>query len=250
MTKIGAFSYENRIIYSLCGFFLLHLTFSCESLFDLIGASSLWSLIYTIISAPGYLFPGKGYTKAFLTMLFWGSAGYFLGYILDRLHVTKTKTLTRCVKNKTIKNPYTDKILKYPENNSKNKAHKLKDYVWEIFGVLCVLILFTPVLLELWCSAFGCPERSRSSCYKLESDAQNTLASLASYFSESETNEVPTLQDLMRTEDLELYDGSTVNIDGPKDEIRVTVIEKKNRCVRGNKYEVYMGGTAGAWDWE
>ena len=246
MPKVNLVPYENRIIYSLCGFVLLHITLQYESFFGRYGTHFLLSLISAIISSPGYLVPGKGYTKALLIMLFWASAGYILGYFLDRLHAAKEKSLKRCVKNKTIKNPYVDKILKCPENHSQKKVKKLKDYFWEISIVSCVLILLTPAFLELLWYTIGHPGPC-SSCYKFETDAQNTLASLASYFSESETDEVPTLQDLMRTEDLVLHDGSTVNIDGPKDEIRVRVINHKVKCPRGNTYEVYMGGTAGEW---
>ncbi len=86
-----------------------------------------------------------------------------------------------------------------------------------------------------------------SKCIEFETNAHNTLAALAGYFSEPDKDAVPTLQDLINSEDLALYEYSTVIIDGPKDKLRVTVIDSKNRCVRGNRYEVYMGGTSGEW---
>jgi hypothetical protein len=94
----------------------------------------------------------------------------------------------------------------------------------------------------------GYPELSP--CSKIETDSLNTLAALASYFSEPTHTELPTVQDLIISEDLTLYKNSTVTIDGTVERIRVTVIEDKSKCRRGNKFEVYMGGTAGEWDHE
>ena len=204
--------------------------------------------IYDIMSTLGSLLPGKNEFTMFLIMFFLGSAGYLLGYFQDRLSVTKVKTLKRSRDDKKTKNPYINKIVKSPRNKSNKKGRPVGNLLRISNRLFIILItgavLFSMFIPDLWQSSVtGC----RSPCSLVETDAQNTLAALASYFSEPENNEVPTLQDLIRTEALTLNKGSTVIIDGPKDAIRVSVIDNKKKCPRGDIYEVYMGGLTGEW---
>ena len=250
MKKAGVFSYKYRLIYSLIGFFLLYLMTPPVLLFQSVGAYSLSSLIITIMLAPAYPLPEEGPLVVLLVMFFWGSVGFYLGYVKDRFNVSKVKRIKRSDKNMQITNPYIDRIIKNPGNKSKKRGYTPGD-VFRIAAHLLIILFigavlfstFRPDLLRRY--VVGYPERP--SCSKVETDAQNTLAALASYFSEPEHTKVPTVQDLVNEEGLTLNKNSTVIIDGPKDEIRVTVIEKKNSCPRGNKFEVYVGGTAGEW---
>ncbi len=143
-------------------------------------------------------------------------------------------------------NPYIDKIIKNPEKNNKKKGFPLGDWIIIISTIFCAsLIAFIVILPKIVWSVTGPPEISP--CAKVETDAQSTLVALVSYFSETDKNEMPTVQDLMKSEDLTIDKNSTVIIDGPKDSIRVTVIENKNRCGKGIIFEVNMGGAAGEW---
>jgi hypothetical protein len=246
MAKVGGFSYKHRIIYSLIGFHLLHLTLLSEYLLDSVGAYPSGYLISKIISAPEYLLPGKDHITMFLTMFFWGSAGFLLGYVQDRLSAAKVKTLRRSDKNMNMTNPYIDKIIKNPENKSIKKGYTPRDWMIIISTVLCASLMALIVILPAIVShATGHPDRY--ACSKVETDAQNTMAALANYFAEPDQNEVPSAQDLMRSEGLTIDKNSTVIIDGTIDRIRVAVIENENRCVQGNKFEQYLGGCAGTW---
>jgi hypothetical protein len=232
------------------GFVLFPVTLLPGILLNYVGAYSVWNLFYIIISAPGHLLPEKGHKTGLMIMFFWGYAGFLWGYFQDLLGVAEVKTIKRSYKNKNMTNLYNDRIIKNPDSKSKKNSDKMRELVIPVFPLLIILFMgaavffmFRPDILQRL--VIGPPECSQ--CSKVETDAQNTLAALASYFSEPEHTEVPTVQELVHLEGLTLNKNSTVIIDGPGDEIRVTVIEKKNRCVRGNKYEVSMGGTAGEW---
>jgi hypothetical protein len=138
-------------------------------------------------------------------------------------------------------NPYIDKINKIPESNTKKKSYPFGDWILIASTFFCAWLIIFPVVMKY------VARPSISKCIEFDTDAQNTLAALASYFSETDSDGVPTLQDLINSEDLVLNENSTVIIDGPKDTMRVTVFDDKNRCVRGYRYEVYMGGTSGEW---
>jgi hypothetical protein len=240
MTKVGVSSQKYRLIFTQVGFILFHLTLISEFLLYSDGAYSFfWYLIHIITSAPGYLLPGYGSITMLIILFFWVSAGFLLGYVKDRRDAAKVKTIKRSDKNK--------KITKNHENKSIIKDYTLKDWIMErrwniiISTNLCAYFVIIPVIMLHLDGPAEC------TCCKFETDAQNTLAALASYFSEPEHTEVPTVQELKNLESLTLNKNSTVIIDGPKDEILVRVIDNTKTCVRGNIYEVYMGGTAGEW---
>jgi len=248
MKKAGVFSYKYRLIYSLIGFGLYQLTFLSVILLNSIGANSVSYQIYRVISAPENLLPGGDQITMLLTMSCWGSAGFLLGYVQDRLRVAKIRTIWKSDGNKKFKNPYINKIIKKPENNSKKKGDNSEHWatktfclLWVAFCMYWILFLFLP---DLGYDFLGV---NKYTCSNIESDAQNTLAALAAYFSEPDKDEVPTLQDLVRTENLILHKFSTVLIDGPRDRLRITVIDNKRKCPRGKKYVVDMGGTSGTW---
>ena len=73
--------YKYRLKYSLIGLFLplaiLLLGFLCTAFS---GLYILWYPIYLIIMIPGYLVQGEGYLTLAITSLFWGTAGFAIGY--------------------------------------------------------------------------------------------------------------------------------------------------------------------------
>jgi hypothetical protein len=143
-------------------------------------------------------------------------------------------------------NPYIDKIIKNLKKERKKKGYKFRTWIIIISTTLCVSIIAFPVFIEILEHLIN--PHDPHACFQVQIDAQNTLSAIASYWADpTQKDEVPTVQDLMRTEDLTIDKNSTVIIDGPIDRVRVTVINKEKRCVRGNKFEVYMGGTAGTW---
>ncbi len=139
-------------------------------------------------------------------------------------------------------NPYIDKIIKNPKNKSKKKGYTLKVWIIIISSLLCAS--FIAFLLP----NFIIVDQKCFCCY-LETDAQNTIAAIASYFSEPEhsVNDVPTFQDLVENEGLTINKNHTVIIDGPRDRVRVTVINNTGECRRGKKYVREMGGGPGTW---
>ena len=248
MSKEKLFSCKYRIIFSLFGFLLMHLILLPGIFFESLDTQNTSFSIYEIISAPGFLLPEKGYITMLFIMVILGSAGYLLGYVQDRFRVSKVKTIRRSHNDIKTDNPYIKKIVKSPRNKSTKKKRPVGNLLSisnRFFIILLTgAVLFSTLIPDIWqSSVLGC----RSECSYFETDAQNTLAALASYFSEPGKNEVPTLEDLIRTEDLTLNEGSIVIIDGPKDAIRISVIDKKKKCPRGNIYEVYMGGARGDW---
>jgi len=130
--------------------------------------------------------------------------------------------------------------MKVNETDIKKKGYPLGDWILIVSTFFCAWLIIFPVLMEYFASP------SISECSYFETDAQNTLASLASYFSKTESDAVPTLQDLINSEDLAL-NYSTVIIRGPKEKLKVTILDNQNKCVRSGRYEVYMGVASGKW---
>jgi prepilin-type N-terminal cleavage/methylation domain-containing protein len=91
--------------------------------------------------------------------------------------------------------------------------------------------------------------RDKAYCGYTETDAQNTLAALASYYSDPDHTGVPTVGDLVSTEDLSLNNGSNnVNVSGSSTgTITVTVTDQSGRCPRDTTFMVTMGGQSGNW---
>jgi len=91
--------------------------------------------------------------------------------------------------------------------------------------------------------------RDKAYCGRAESDAQNALAAISSYYSEPRRTAMVTRNDLVT------YEGYTstnpianVAITGTvTGTITVTVGDGSGRCPRDNSYRVVMGSGAGSW---
>jgi prepilin-type N-terminal cleavage/methylation domain-containing protein len=93
--------------------------------------------------------------------------------------------------------------------------------------------------------------RDKAFCSYTETDAQNILAALASYFSEPEHTQTPTVAELIREEDLTLNNavaGNSLVSGSSTGTITVTVTDESGRCPRSGNYRVTMGGAAGDWN--
>jgi prepilin-type N-terminal cleavage/methylation domain-containing protein len=93
--------------------------------------------------------------------------------------------------------------------------------------------------------------RDKAFCSYTETDAQNILAALASYFSEPEHTQTPTIAELQGTESLTLNNDTNgmSNVTGSSTgTITVTVTDESGRCPRNGNYSVTMGGTSGDWN--
>jgi type IV pilus assembly protein PilA len=92
--------------------------------------------------------------------------------------------------------------------------------------------------------------RDKAFCSYTETDAQNILAALASYFSEPDHTQTPDIQDLIDTESLTLNNAVTqALVSGTSTgTITVTVTDDSGRCPRDTFYDVTMGGVAGDWN--
>jgi type IV pilus assembly protein PilA len=91
--------------------------------------------------------------------------------------------------------------------------------------------------------------RDKAFCGRAESDAQNVLAALSSYYAEPEHTGRPSIADLVSLEDLSLNNGTgNVNLTGSATGIMtVTVNDASNRCPRIGTYTATMGGGVGSW---
>jgi type IV pilus assembly protein PilA len=92
--------------------------------------------------------------------------------------------------------------------------------------------------------------RDKAFCGYTETDAQNILAALASYFSEPDHTQTPTISDLQTTEDLTLNNNNAnmALVSGSSTgTITVTVTDQSGRCPRSGLFSVTMGGSSGAW---
>jgi prepilin-type N-terminal cleavage/methylation domain-containing protein len=92
--------------------------------------------------------------------------------------------------------------------------------------------------------------RDKAFCGYTETDAQNILAALASYFSEPDHTQTPDIQDLEDTEDLTLNNNQAnmALVSGSSTgTITVTVTDQSGRCPRSTLFSVTMGGSSGAW---
>jgi hypothetical protein len=80
----------------------------------------------------------------------------------------------------------------------------------------------------------------------MESDAQNTLAAVSSYFADPDHTNLPTFDQLVEGEDL--WTTFPVKIEGdPNEEIIVTVIDDRDECPKGKEY---VSSTEGINKWQ
>lgn len=141
-------------------------------------------------------------------------------------------------------NLHINKIKKNTQSKSKKKGPQ-KEAV--LLSIVFLIILYIGAH-SLGFFKYG-PAEEVKSCGKIETDALNAIAALGSYLADPANGEVPTFEDLVTHENLSISKYSTVIIDGPLDRIRITVIDKKRKCIRGNKYMVYRdrGEWRGEW---
>jgi prepilin-type N-terminal cleavage/methylation domain-containing protein len=95
--------------------------------------------------------------------------------------------------------------------------------------------------------------RDKAFCSRAESDAQNALSALASYFADADHTEWPSVEELAAAEDITFNNGiDAVDFDegeeaGAGGSITVTVTDTSERCPRGTTYSASMGGGLGSW---
>jgi len=136
-----------------------------------------------------------------------------------------------------IKTPITKK-----SSDKKDDWALLKIGLIAIISVLIVLFFINAYFTEK-------KKRAESNCRRMESDANNTLAAISSYFSIPEHTNLPTYDQLLEKENL--ITTFPVKIEGdPSREIIVTVIgPSDDACPNGKKYVAYMGETIAA-EWQ
>ena len=90
--------------------------------------------------------------------------------------------------------------------------------------------------------------RNKAYCQDSESDAQNVLAALSSYFSEPDHTSRPSVADLVNSESLSTNNATgSISITSITGGFQVSVVDDSNRCPRGGTYTVTMGGAGGRW---
>ena len=141
---------------------------------------------------------------------------------------------------------YVTKLYIIAKNNEIQCTNKHQ--MWfkrtKIINLISLILLSSAVLYgtHLRGSCFGCG--NTLSCPKVETDAVNTLAAISSYFSEPGRTQLPTLDKLIKTENLRLNTGrDAVSIEGDLDyAVWVTVKDTIGRCPRGDYFTANMGG--------
>ena len=93
--------------------------------------------------------------------------------------------------------------------------------------------------------------RNKAFCSRAETDAQNVIAALSSYFSDPQHTSTPTVDQLRTGASLVLNNNTTtITPSGTGNAIiwTIAVTDGSLRCPRGTTYTTYMGtSTAGAW---
>jgi prepilin-type N-terminal cleavage/methylation domain-containing protein len=92
--------------------------------------------------------------------------------------------------------------------------------------------------------------RDKAFCSYAEQDAQSVSAAMASYFSEPDHTQTPTVDDLIATEQLSVNNSTgSINIveDTTQRTTFIEVTDDSDRCPRGDLYTKTMGGTQGYW---
>lgn len=91
--------------------------------------------------------------------------------------------------------------------------------------------------------------RDKAYCQDAESDAQNTLAAISSYFAEPDRTTTPSTADLVAAENLSTNNtvGSVVVTGNTNTTITVTVSDDSTRCPRDSVFTATLGGAAGTW---
>ena len=90
--------------------------------------------------------------------------------------------------------------------------------------------------------------RDKAYCGQGEHDAQNTLASLSSYYADPDHIGVPTIAQLVALEELSLNNSGNVSLSGNATGVMtVTVTDGSGRCPRVTVFTATMGGAEGSW---
>ena len=91
--------------------------------------------------------------------------------------------------------------------------------------------------------------RDKAFCGQGEHDAQNTLASLSSYYADPDHTGIPTIAELISLEDLSVNNTvGNVDLTGSVTGIMiVTVTDGSGRCPRQTIFSATMGGAEGYW---
>ena len=91
--------------------------------------------------------------------------------------------------------------------------------------------------------------RDKAYCSKSETDAQNVLAAMSSYFADPDHTQIPSLADLTRDEELTLNNPSSVTITTSGNGALISVGDDANRCPYVSRdselYWVYFGTDTG-----
>ncbi len=87
-------SYKYRLRYTIIGLFLPPAIFLSAFLaFAIPVLYILWYPSYSIIMIPGELVQGTKYLRIALSSIFWGTAGFILGYAKDRRVAAEVKNI-------------------------------------------------------------------------------------------------------------------------------------------------------------
>ena len=78
------------------------------------------------------------------------------------------------------------------------------------------------------------------------SDAHTTAAAIANYYSNTEHITLPTVDQLMKGEDLSTYFPVSIKADSNGDPF-ITVIDDNAECIKGKKFVYYYNGMDPEW---
>lgn len=137
-------------------------------------------------------------------------------------------------------------IVKYYDIPWSNKFQRRFE-LFKIVNVISFVLLSSVVLYGTYLrgSCYGCGPRQ--SCSKAETDAQNILAALSSYYAEPDRTDVPSIEMLRISENLSLNNEEAEIFGSATGTITVIIADTSKRCPRGNYFITDMGGNVGYW---
>lgn len=90
--------------------------------------------------------------------------------------------------------------------------------------------------------------RDKAFCSYAEQDSQSVMAALASYFSEPDHTQTPSVAELQTLEQLSTNNASTsITINEASGVTTIAVTDDSGRCPRSTTYTKTMGGAQGTW---
>ena len=138
--------------------------------------------------------------------------------------------------------------LIFESHDRKRRWNKKKWTTTEIAAAFACLAIFGFPILNFAISFYYTitQEGTASACTRMEADAHNTAAAIASYFADPDHINIPNADQLIEAENLSTNYPITIEESADGEPI-ITVIDDTAKCRKGKKYVFYIEGAAPEW---